>query len=215
MNRTFVGSLVAAAFLLGSGFVGGGGRAHAQVVIQGQGQAGGVYGQGTVYVQPGPTTQPVQGPIQAQPSPYVGVAQTQPQPVRTIVHTSPTMALLVPGVIALAGGWLISGAGSVALLDECSFATCPYPQDEWVGYSWIPVIGPWLAFGVTDPGEYGAFNVIMGVVQGAGLILTVLGLVIQQEWEEAIYAGVDLGEGRTLAFDGGGPGTQVGATLTF
>lgn len=210
MNRTFVGSLVAAALLIGSGVVGSG-RAHAQVVIQGQGQAGGVYGQGTVYVQPGPTTQPVQ----PQPSPYVGVAPTQPQPVRTIVHTSPTTALLIPGVIALAGGWLISGVGSVALLDECSFDTCPYWRDEWVGYSWIPVIGPWLAFGATDPGEFGAFNVIMGLVQGAGLVLTVLGLVIQQEWEEAIYVGVDLGEGRRLAFDAGGSGTQLGASLTF
>src|SRR5690606_40759639 len=67
------------------------------VVIQGEGQAGGVYGQGSVYVQPAPGQQQ---PVQAQPygSPYVQQAPAQPQPVRTVVHTSPTTALLVPGV---------------------------------------------------------------------------------------------------------------------
>lgn len=207
MNRTFVGLLFAAAVFFG------GSTAHAQVVIQGQGQAGGVYGQGTVYVQPG--TQPVA----VQPSPYTAVAQpAQPQPVRTIVHTSPTMALLVPGIIAFGAGWLIHGLGALSIQNDCSdyLGTCP--SDDWVGFSWIPLVGPWLAAGVSEyTGGYEWFNYLFGVIQGVGAVLTVLGLVIQQEWEEAIYAGIDLGEGRSLAFDvgGAGNGAQVDATLTF
>lgn len=215
MNRTFAGLLFAVAAVLFAPT----GRAQAQVVIQGEGQVGGVYGSGTVYVQP---QQQQQQQVQVQPSPYVAqpgygqqpgyVAQPQ-QPVQTIVHTSPTMALLIPGVIALAGGWLISGVGATSLSQDCTSAC---PTDDWVGYSWIPLAGPWVAWQAAEyNGGYEVFNVLMGVVQGAGAILIVLGLAIQQEWEEAVYA--DLGEGRTLTFAGGpsAGGGQVGATLTF
>ncbi|AKF06697.1 hypothetical protein [Sandaracinus amylolyticus] len=210
MNRLFAGLVLAAGVLCAN-------AASAQVVIQGEGQAGGVYGQGTVYVAPAQgQPQQLQPQPQAQPqpygSPYVAQQQAQPQPVRTVVHTSPTMALLVPGVIALGAGWLIHGLGSLGVAQQCVSLECPEDLDTWTGLGWIPVAGPWLAYGLTDYlGDYAWFNILFGIVQGVGAVLTVLGVAIQQEWEEAIY--VDLGEGVRLAFDGGG--SQVGATLSW
>ena len=199
MNRTFVGLLFAALTLVGAS------QAEAQVVIQGQGQAGGVYGQGTVYVQPAQTA----------PSPYVATAPA-PAPVRTIVHTSPTMGLLVPGIIALGAGWLIHGIGSLSIVQDCSSYLYSCPSDGWAGLGWIPILGPWLAYGIEYTGGYDWFNILFGVIQGAGTILTILGVAIQQEWEEVI-AGLDLGNGVRLAFDGGPRqgGAQLGASLTF
>lgn len=211
MKQLFAGLLVAGAIVAAST-----GSARAQVVIQGEGQAGGGYGQGSVYAQPPPGPQPAQ----AQPyggSPYVQQPAEQPRPVRTVVHTSPTTALLVPGVIALGAGWLIHGLGALSAAQDCYREACPGFRgagslEEWTGLSWIPIAGPWLAYGLTDHvGEWGWFNVLFGIVQGVGAVLTVLGLAIQQEWEEAIY--VDLGDDVRLAFDGGG--SQVGATLSF
>src|SRR5262245_17547785 len=184
-------------------------RAEAQVVIQAQGRAGGGYGQGTVYAQP-------QGSVYAQPSPYVATGAPVQQPVRTIVHTSPTMTFLVPGIIALGGGWLVHGLGSLGIASQCVVgSTCPRPLDPWVGFGWIPVAGPWIAYGTASyVGGYDWFNILFGIVQGAGAVLTVLGLVIQQEWVEQIYA--DLGDAPDaprleLAVGVG----SVGATLTF
>lgn len=211
MKQFFAGLLVAGAMLAASA-----GSASAQVVIEGEGQAGGVYGQGSVYVQPAPAQQPVQAAPYG--SPYVQPQQpAQPQPVRTVVHTSPTTALLVPGVIALGAGWLIHGFGAVSAAQDCYGASCPGTYgagslDEWVGLSWIPIAGPWLAYGLTDHlGDWAWFNILFGIVQGVGTVLTILGVAIQQEWEEHLY--VDLGDDVRLAFDGGG--NQVGATLSF
>lgn len=194
----FAGLLVAAGIVLG------GSPAEAQVIIQGQGQAGGVYGQGSVYVQPAQTT----------PSPYVATAAPAPAPTRTIVHTSPTMGLLIPGVIALGGGWLLHGIASLSIVQDCTSAyTCP--SDGWVGLGWIPIVGPWLAYGLEYTGGWDWLNIVFGLIQGAGTILTILGVAIQQEWEEVIA--MDLGHGVRLAFDGGASagGAQLGATLTF
>lgn len=203
MNRSLVAGLVLVSCV---GIAGTAGRASAQVVIQGEGQAGGVYGQGTVYVQGGQTQQ-----VQA--SPYVAGPVQQPQPVRTVVHTRPMTALLIPGVIALAGGWLLHGIISTGVWQNTSGAGTWGDVDAWAGLGWIPVAGPWLAYGLTDTGyyDYGAFNIIFGVIQGAGLILTILGAVIQEEWEEQIYA--DLGGGMRLSVTGGP--TSLGAALEF
>lgn len=206
MNRSFAGLFLAAGILLAAG------GADAQVVIQGQAQ-GSVYGggSGSVYVQ---------GGAMAQPSPYVAAGPQPAQPVRTIVHTSPTTALLVPGVIALGAGWLLHGIIALSLSQECSSFSGSCPSGDWIGYSWIPIVGPWLAYGVAERtgGESNEiFNILFGVIQDVGLILMILGIAIQQEWEEAVYAGVDLGEGRRLSF-GAAPtpgGGQVGASLTF
>lgn len=209
MMRFFAGLLVASAMVVASA-----GSASAQVVIQGEGQAGGVYGQGTVYVAPA-QGQPQQQQVQPQPygSPYVAQQPVQqPQPVRTVVHTSPTTALLVPGVIALGAGWLVHGLGSLGVAQQCYGFDCPDDLGVWTGLGWIPIAGPWLAYGVTDYlGGYAWFNILFGIIQGVGTVLTILGVAIQQEWEEAIY--VDLGNDVRLAFDGGG--NQVGATLSF
>ncbi|WP_236605723.1 hypothetical protein [Sandaracinus amylolyticus] len=207
MNRLFAGLVFAAAALCAN-------AASAQVVIQGEGQAGGVYGQGTVYVAPaqGQTLQAQPQQQQYGASPYVAQQQGQPQPVRTVVHTSPTMALLVPGVIALGAGWLIHGLGSLGVAEQCIGFECPDDLGTWVGLGWIPIAGPWIAYGATDYlGDYAWFNILFGIVQGVGAVLTVLGVAIQQEWEEAVY--VDLGDDVRLAFDGGG--SQVGATLSW
>lgn len=186
-------------------------RATAQVVIQSEAQSGGVYGQGTVQVGP------QQGPIApATQSPYVASPQAQPAPSRAIVHRSFTNALLVPGVIALGAGWLIHGIASTYVYQQCDVfapgSSCPAPADSWAGLGWIPIVGPWLAYGLTDYlGDYGWFNILFGIVQDVGAILMVLGLAIQEEWEEIIYA--DLGEGVRLSFTAGP--TSVGASLSF
>lgn len=186
------------------------GSASAQVVIQGEGQAGGVYGQGTVYVQP---QQPQQQVVVQ--SPYVAQQQAQPQPVRTVIHRSPTTALLVPGVIALGAGWLIHGFASLSVSQDCESSralSCPDPVGDWAGLGWIPVVGPWLAYGLIDYlGDYAWMNILFGIVQDVGVILMVLGIAIQQEWEEAIYA--DLGDGVSLTMTAGP--TSIGANLRF
>lgn len=206
MNRMFAGLLVVGCVLASAS------GASAQVVIQGEGQAGGVYGQGSVYVAP--QQQPPQQQVVVQ-SPYVATQQAQPQPVRTVVHRSTTNALLVPGVIALGAGWLIHGLGGLGIVGNCSSYgsdPCPTDADTWVGLGWIPVVGPWLAYGLADEnGTYSWFNILFGVIQDVGVILMVLGIAIQQEWEEAIYA--DLGNDVTLSF-AAGP-TSIGATLHF
>ncbi len=204
MMRTFTGLLVVGCVLAWAG------GASAQVVIQGEGQAGGVYGQGSVYVAP---QQQQQQQVVVQ-SPYVAAQQAQPQPVRTVVHRSTTNALLVPGVIALGAGWLIHGFGGLGILGNCGTFSDPCPTDSgtWAGLGWIPVVGPWLAYGLADEnGDYAWFNILFGVIQDVGVILMVLGIAIQQEWEEAIYA--DLGNDVTLSF-AAGP-TSIGATLHF
>lgn len=182
-------------------------RARAQVVIQSETQSGGVYGQGTVQV--GPVAPAAQ-------SPYVASPQAQPAPSRTIVHRSFTNALLVPGVIALGAGWLIHGIASTYVYQQCDVfdpgSSCPAPADSWAGLGWIPLVGPWIAYGTTEYlGDYGWFNILFGVIQDVGAILMVLGLVIQEEWEEIIYA--DLGDGMRLSFTAGP--TSVGASLSF
>jgi hypothetical protein len=212
MTRTFAGLLLLSS-AIAAGSLALPGRAGAQVVIQGEGQAGGVYGQGTVYVQPQGQVQaqPQQQQVYAQPSPYVATQQAQPQPVRTILHRSPTMMLLIPGVIALGAGWLFSGLGTSSIAGECYY-DCPNPLGDWVGYSWIPIVGPWIAYGTTyTTAGYEWINFLTGIVQGAGVVMIVLGLVIQQEWEEAVYA--DLGNGVGISFDAGLGGAS--ATLSF
>jgi hypothetical protein len=185
-------------------------NATAQVLIQSEAQSGGVYGQGSVYVQPQPGE-----PVVTQ-SPYTAAPEPQPRPSTTIVHRSFTNALLVPGVIALGAGWLIHGIASTYVYEQCNVyspgSSCPAPADSWAGLGWIPIVGPWLAYGLTQQlGDYGWFNILFGVIQDVGTVLAFLGLVIQQEWEETIYA--DLGEGVRLSF-AAGP-TSVGASLTF
>jgi hypothetical protein len=201
MKQGFAGLLVAGVVLgLASG-------ASAQVVIQGEGQAGGVYGQGSVYVAPAQGQQQVV----VQQSPYVASQQQVTPQQRTIVHRSSTNALLVPGVIALGAGWLIHGLGGLGILQNC-YSDCPTDSGLWAGLGWIPVVGPWLAYGLADEyGSYSWFNILFGVIQDVGLILMVLGIAIQQEWEEVIYA--DLGNDVTLSF-AAGP-TSVGAALHF
>jgi hypothetical protein len=194
-----IGVLFAAAIVAGAAIAPG--RASAQVVIQAQGSAQ-VYGQGQVYGQ-------------AQASPYVATAPAQPR-VQTIVHRSPTMTFLVPGIIALGGGWLVHGLGSLGISAQCTVGTtCPRPIDQWVGLGWVPLAGPWLAYGLSSyVGGYDWFNIVFGLVQAAGAVFTVLGLVIQQEWEEQIY--VDLGDqpGAPRLELAAGIGS-VGGTLTF
>ncbi len=186
-------------------------RAEAQVVVQGEGtvygggQGGGqVYGQGSVYVQGGTT------------SPYVaGGGGGAPQPTRVVVHTQPTMGLVIAGVIAFGAGWLLHGLVATSLWQDCTGGFLSCPEDAWMGTSWIPLAGPWIAgFGTNYGNEVNfVFNMLMGVVQAVGAVLLVLGLAIQQEWEEPVYA---LGEGDDapqLSFQLGAG--NVGATLAF
>lgn len=181
--------------------------AHAQVVVQGEGTVysggGSASGSGTVYVQEGSG------------SPYVGGGggAATPQPSRVVVNTSPTYALLVPGIIAFGVGWLIHGFGVLSIAQDCFSFSCPQPLDDWVGFGWIPVVGPWLSAFAADSRDYLFFNVLMGIVQDVGVILAILGLVIQQEWEEPIYALGDSPDAPTLSFQVGAG--SLGATLAF
>ena len=179
--------------------------AQAQVVVQGE---------ATVYT--GTTTSSGGGYVQeGSSSPYVGGgAATTPQPTRVIVNTEPTMALLVPGIIAFGAGWLLHGIGSLSIAqDGCAGFGCPQPLDDWVGLGWIPLVGPWLAATLTDAKDYIIFNVLMGIMQGVGAVLAILGLAIQQEWEEPVYALGDAPDAPVLSFQVGA--ASLGATLAF
>lgn len=94
--------------------------------------------------------------------------------------------LLGGGIGLLAGGWVISGVSGLfaALFGSvgCAFGgsgSC-FDASAFMGWGWIPVIGPWGQMGYVwpnaDTGMY-AWLAIEGALQAAGLVMLIFGAV--------------------------------------
>ncbi len=206
MQKLSVFVLVLALGVLGLGA----GSAHAQVVIQGQvtvgqdpyvQQGGGNYVQqgGGNYVQQGggnyvQQTDPNAGYAT---SAYVAQPTGQPQPVRYIHRSAIMPAIIIPGIVLLAGGYLSQVIG----MQTIDYDTLTSDQRA---FGYIPLVGPWLQLANYDDSESPAvhFSWITGVAQAVGLVLMVVGLTVHEEWDEPVYALTDDPMGPTLAFDG-------------
>lgn len=138
--------------------------AHAQVVISGQ---------VTSYTAPA-------GPTTSGPSSYVAA---EPAPTRYIHRSANIPALWVPGIILLGAGWVANVAGIGVLVAEEVGARI---HDNWYLYGLIPVLGPWLQF-AEEPNGLPEWSIVTGVVQLAGLVMFILGLTLQEEWDEPVY----------------------------
>lgn len=196
--RTLASSLpLVLAALVGIGALGAA-PAHAQVVIQGQ----------VTYTDPSYQQQGGTNYVQQQ-DPNAGYATSgyvqqpvgQPQPTRYVHRSASIPAIFVPGIILLAGGYVTEAIGAPMLVDS-------WESSDQLGYAYIPVLGPWIQLGTfSDVGEafddgIGYFSLIAGLAQTVGLVLTVVGLVVREEWDEPVYALTDDPSGPTLAFDG-------------
>jgi hypothetical protein len=178
----------------------GASRAAAQVVISGQ-----ITSYSTTAAPPA-----------AAPAPSGYVATGAPAPVRYIHRSQSMPALWVPGMIGLIGGWAVNVLGLGWYLGP--YGASGYGL-EWYLYGLVPVIGPWLQFAVSDPAgnQFPEWSAITGVLEGAGLVLLILGLTIRDEWDEPVYTFNEADpHSPTLAFNlGGAPGGGTMATLTL
>jgi hypothetical protein len=197
--------------LLGLAHLAAPAQSHAQVIIQGEVTVGTDPGYNQQYPQqqyPGNYAQPADPngyPVYVQQQP---VAVSQPQPIRYIHRSATIPGILVPGILLLVGGYLTEAIGA-PLLDGS------WDNPDQLGFAYIPILGPWLQLGAFDDLDFAFergiayFPVIAGIAQTLGLILTVIGLTVREEWDEPVYALTDDPMGPTLAFDG------QRATLTF
>jgi hypothetical protein len=180
-------------------------------------------GQPCVVVQaqatpPTPQVAP-QGYVVQQP----GYGQVYAQPQRQMVQTTRTRlrwGLIGPGIAAIVIGWVgnwvtgIAGTLGLALTGATSRDTSQY-----FGWSWIPFAGPWVDaviiasnWGGND-GFVGT-HVLWGVLQAGGLLMCILGTVLQEEVVEMRYVQND-GPQFAVAPFGGPDGAGLNATLTF
>ncbi len=204
--RVLLAGALALAFALPS-------LAEAQsVVVQGQvqyqpyGQPQGVpapppgYGaSGQVYVQPAPA--PTYAPTYA--APVYAPPQRQ---VRYVEEETSIKGLWIPGIIIFGVSYVLTGVMSSSL----SF------DDDYASWSWVPLVGPWVALTYADTDDESLGSVIGGIAQVAGLTMFVLGLSLTRTVRVARYALGDDERAPELAFDalpapGGG---QLGLTLS-
>lgn len=94
----------------------------------------------------------------------------------------------------------ISGAAlfTVMYVAHISVAVGIGSRSDDVGYQAIPFAGPWVCLAAcSDPGDFIAALVASGVIQLAGLTMTILGLAVQVEHE--VRAELDRGPRWALA----------------
>lgn len=177
-------------------------QGQVQVQAQPQGQVNvppGYGASGQVYVQP------------AQPAPTYAptyqVYQPRQRQIRYEEVETSIKGLWIPGIIIFGVSYVLTGTMSSSL----SF------DSEYVSWSWVPLIGPWVALGYADNDDEMTGSLIGGIAQAAGLTMFVLGLAIRRTVRVARYV-VNEGDDRSpeLAFDvlpaaGGG---QLGLTLS-
>jgi len=166
--------------------------------------------------QSGVVIQPIGGPTVA-PQAQLYVAPTQPGYVEGYGSTAcPGDAILQPdrhgvmrcmrlerghrviwglagaGIGLLAGGWVwsILTTSISSLLDEFEH------RQTYVGWGFVPIVGPWVQMTDLPPGvqsSYYAYLSLEGLLQDAGLILLIAGLVGEDAEE---YRPIAAGEAR-------------------
>lgn len=95
------------------------------------------------------------------------------------------------GIGLLAGGWVwsILTTAFSSLLDEFEH------RDTYVGWGYVPIVGPWVQMTDLPPGvqsSYYAYLSFEGLLQDAGLILLIAGLVGEDAEEYRPIAAGDL-----------------------
>jgi len=210
MSRTLRWTAALAALALGLTNV-----ARAQTVsVQAQGQAD-PYGQPQGYAQPPPgygQQQPYpqqQPPYQQPPYQQQPYAPTYAPPQRQIhyenVQTS-IKALWIPGVIVFGVGWVLTGTfGGFSM------------NSDYNTWTWIPLIGPWVALTYANNSDETAGAVVGGIAQIAGLAMFVLGMTLTRTVRVARYS-LNEGDPRSpeLALDvlPAPGGAQIGLALS-
>jgi|GEM_PF-2932728 len=157
-------ALLAAAFAL---TLGASSSAEAQVIISGQ---------VTSYTEPTPT--------EATPPSSTYVAGAPPA-TRYVHHSENIPALYIPGLILLIGGYVVNAAGIAYLLAD-QLATERSPNLDWYLYGLVPIVGPFLQF-LSDGPQAEGVSIITGIAEVGGLVLTILGFALQDEWDEPVY----------------------------
>jgi len=178
------------ALLLGLAFAG---PAQAQsVVVQGQVQVQ-PYGSPQGSAQP-PPGYGVQGQVYVQPTYQPNYAPTyarrQPQ-LRYEDRETTIKGLWIPGVIIFGVSW---GLTSV-------FASSLSFSDDYATWSFVPLVGPWVALGYANTDAETTGSVIAGIAQTAGLAMFVLGLSLTRTVRVATYSLGDEEQAPRLAFD--------------
>jgi hypothetical protein len=164
MRYAFAALVAAAAFAL---TLGASSSAEAQVIISGQ---------VTSYTEPTPTAT-------APASTYVA---GEPTPTRYVHHSANIPALYVPGLILLIGGYAANVFG-LAWYAADQLATYRAPGEDWYLYGLVPIVGPFLQFGADPGAQAEGVSIITGIAQVGGLIMTILGFALTDEWDEPVY----------------------------
>ncbi|HJL20540.1 MAG TPA: EB domain-containing protein [Sandaracinaceae bacterium LLY-WYZ-13_1] len=127
-----------------------------------------------------------------------GYQQQSYQQQQPRTETRRMIGLIVAGAVALAAGWaaniLVSafaGVGSSTVDD----------WDAFRGYSFIPVVGPWVQLATKPTGfsadSWAGWLVADGIVQAAGLAMLIVGIAVPVE--TTVYSEGGPGDGLDLA----------------
>jgi hypothetical protein len=179
-------AVLAASLGMGALFAVDAASAEAQsVVVQGQVQVQQpqpYYQQG--YGQPPPGYgqpgygQPAYGqPVYQQPA-YAPTYAPQPRRVQYVDQEESIKGLWIPGIIVFGVSFVLTG----------TLATTFSWNGDYVGYSWIPLVGPWIALSTNPNDEEIAGAVLGGIGQAAGLTMFVLGLALRQTVRVPVYS---------------------------
>jgi hypothetical protein len=93
-----------------------------------------------------------------------------------------TWGLAGAGIGLLAGGWVIEILTTAFSSIDSHFGT----RADYVGWGYVPLVGPWIQMTDVPPGTLSSYYVWLGfegLLQDAGLILMIFGLV-GEDYEE-------------------------------
>ncbi len=132
--------------------------------------------------------------------------------VTTRHHRRPIPGLLVSGVLTSIASWVFMAGFDVLPQSACEGGGCP--NDTWRSVAWIPFVGPWVAESLAgaNGASFTGPAIADGVFQDLGLLFMIFS-AIGQDRPVSVALG-DAADAPHLAL-GGGPGTALGATLTF
>jgi len=142
----------------------------------------------TTYGAPAVTAQGPPQPAAVPPAPgtapaVAAVAPPPPAPAREPVSRRPFWELAAPGISLFAGAWIANWTGALALGG----------QDQYLGLSFLPIAGPWAQLPQLEWALYprwtGIYHPTMGLLQAAGLVMMIVGLVVQVEDDDASAEG--------------------------